>query len=51
MCDFKIMRRTIQGLIDFILDNVKDPNSFEVQKRLNQIEALYWEAFNDYKGK
>ncbi len=45
---FEEKRKALQNLIDFVLCNVKDEGSFEVQRRLNQIEVLYWECFEHY---
>lgn len=42
-------RKALQNLIDFVLYNVEDEGSFEVQRRLNQIEVLFWECFDHYK--
>lgn len=41
-------RKTLQNFIDYILENVDDYQSDEVQKRLNEIERLYWEAFDNH---
>ena len=40
--------RTLQDFIDYILRNVDDYQSDEVQRRVNEIERLYWEAFDKY---
>ena len=47
--EMKEARRALQALADFVLSHVDDPQSWEVQKRLNEIDGLYWECFDKYE--
>lgn len=46
---WKLLNLKKESFLQFILSNVEDEGNWEVQKRLNQIEDLYWECFDHYE--
>lgn len=41
----KVRQHALQQFIDFILNNVEDPDDWKVQSNLNKIEELFDECF------
>lgn len=45
----KIRKQKLMEFLDFIMEDSEDYQNDEVQKRLIQIEELYWQCFDHYE--